>query len=71
MNPVTPGVTSLDRQVSGVYFFSWDADTQGPLGPVDCFRDTKCDSYFFPQAKEEFGSDSELGVLCKLLAAHS
>lgn len=25
----------------------------------------------FAQAKEEFGSDSELGVLCKLLAAHS
>lgn len=25
----------------------------------------------FSQAKEEFGSDSELGVLCKLLAAHS
>lgn len=23
------------------------------------------------QAKEEFGSGSELGVLCKLLAAHS
>lgn len=70
MNPVTLGITSLDRQVSGVYFFGWDSDTQGPLGPVDCFRDAKCGS-FFSQAKEEIGSDSELGVLCKLLAAHS
>lgn len=25
----------------------------------------------FSQAKEEVGSDSELGVLCKLLAAHT
>lgn len=46
MNPVTHGVTLLDRQVSGVRFFGWDPATQGPLGPVDCCRDAKCDHSF-------------------------
>lgn len=53
-----------------MHFFGWDPGIQGPLGLVDCFRDAKC-GHFFSQAKEEFGNDSEPGVLCKVLAAHS